>query len=79
METEQISLLVQPGQIRKIDGQRYQFFGHNPPQLTEALLEDLYDSHKTRKRQATDALGKDKGRKKYQKIDYSKVTVNVKW
>jgi len=50
-----------------------------PPQLTEALLEDLYDSHTTRKRQATDSQGKDKGRKKYQKIDYSKVTVNVKW
>jgi hypothetical protein len=50
-----------------------------PPQLTEALLEDLYDSHTTRKRQATDSQGKDKGRKKYQKIDYSKVIVNVKW
>ncbi len=50
-----------------------------PPQLTEDLLEDLYDSHTTRKRQANDALGKDKGRKKYKKIDYSKLTVNVKW
>jgi hypothetical protein len=103
METEQISLLVQPGQIRKMDGQRHQFlvqdlrtfpftFPHisdekedgsqivtYPPQLTEDLLEDLYDSHTTRKRQANDALGKEKGRKKYKKIDYSQLTVNVKW
>jgi hypothetical protein len=49
-----------------------------PPQLTNDLLEDLCESHTSRKLKASDNKQSDQGRRKYKKIDFSKLAAENK-
>jgi hypothetical protein len=50
-----------------------------PPQLTDDLLEDFDESHTSGKRKASDNKQANQGRRKYKKIDYSKIGAGNKW
>jgi hypothetical protein len=50
-----------------------------PPQLTDDLLEDLCESHTSRKRKASDNKQSNQVRRKYKKIDFSKIAAKNKW